>query len=581
MKSKASWLRWGLLLFLLMFFAIGSVISADTAPSSPQPQGKGDVGISANTGYFEDILFEKLGNKERVSFPISKKSVVHVENTSTSSVTVTLDNLFIPTDLKNSQGEGKLTNVVRVLSLQKMDKGSPVAVLTIELQKMVPYRVIEKDRQLVLDFDVSSLQTKNSDLSMSPMSALPGAGTATTPIVSQKAQKAAAFAGSSEKTAKSLLSQKITLDFQEANIKSVLRLMSEQGSVNIVSGDDVKGNVTLYIKDVPWQQALDTILEITGLIKEESGDIVIVRTPAAKNAEDTVRSTLQASKRKLEDDLNTEKSRKGLLQQVMIEAKIVEITDTFSRNLGIQWGYGSSTTVGSGNYPFGILAGTNPPSQTGGLTSLTTGVALTPSALAVNFPAAIAPSIGIVAGSAYSLITAQLSALEQTSNARIISTPRVLTMEDKKAILRQGSEIPVVTPATSTSPATTTYKPAELRLEVQPKITADGRISMIITANNDRPDTANKDLATGNMPVLTNKIDSNVVVNNGDTVVIGGIIQTQDTIQETGVPWLAKIPVLGWLFKQESITKIKKELLIFVTPRIIKDASSQDQARAL
>jgi type IV pilus assembly protein PilQ len=330
MKSKASWPRWVLLQFLLMFLAIGSAISADTAPSSPQPQGKGEVGVAADTGYLEDILFEKLGAKERISFSISKKSAVRVENTSSSSVIVTMDNLFVPNDLKNSQGEGKLTNVVRVLPLQKMDKGSPIAVLTIELQKMVPYRVIEKDRQVIIDFDVSSLQMKNGDSSMPPMSALSGAGTVSAPIAAQrpdgKTQKMAAFASSGldkEKTVKNLMSQKITLDFQEANIKSVLRLMSEQGGVNIVSGDDVKGNVTLYIKDVPWQQALDTILGITGLIKEESGEIIVVRTPAAKNTEDTLRSTMQASKRKLEDDLNTENSRKGLLQQVMIEAKIV------------------------------------------------------------------------------------------------------------------------------------------------------------------------------------------------------------------------------------------------------------------
>ena len=348
--------------------------------------------------------------------------------------------------------------------------------------------------------------------------------------------------------------------------------MSEQGGVNIVSGDDVKGTVTVYIQDLPWDQALDAILGSGGLIKEENGNVILVRTPRAKNLVDTERVLLETTRRKLEDDLILELSKKGLLQQVMIEAKILEINDQFLRSIGIQWGYGSSTTIGSGNYPFGVLAGTNAPSQTGGLTSLTTGVALTPSALAVSFPTTIAPSIGIIAGSAYSLIQAQLSALETQNKSKIISTPRVITMEGKKAIIRQGSEIPVVTPATANSPATTTYKPAELKLEVEPKVTKDNRISMVITANNDRPDTANKDAITGNFPVLTNKIESSVVIKDGDTVVIGGILVTQETKQMNGVPWLADIPILGWLFKQEDLSTLKKELLIFITPRLIKEA---------
>jgi type IV pilus assembly protein PilQ len=117
-------------------------------------------------------------------------------------------------------------------------------------------------------------------------------------------------------------------------------------------------------------------------------------------------------------------------------------------------------------------------------------------------------------------------------------------------------------------------------LEVEPKVTPDKRISMVILASNDRPDVANKDLATGNYPVLTNKVDSNVVVRDGDTVVIGGILTTEEATQTEGVPWLYRIPILGWLFKIEAVTKTKKELLIFVTPRIIKEAGPAEQALA-
>jgi type IV pilus assembly protein PilQ len=128
----------------------------------------------------------------------------------------------------------------------------------------------------------------------------------------------------------------------------------------------------------------------------------------------------------------------------------------------------------------------------------------------------------------------------------------------------------VVTPASANSPATTTYKPAELKLEVTPKITDDGRISMTISATNNRPNRAEKDPATGNMPIFTNQVDSKVVIRDGDTIVIGGVLKSEEAKTDAGVPWIYKVPVLGWLFKQENIERTKRELLIFVTPKIVK-----------
>jgi len=128
----------------------------------------------------------------------------------------------------------------------------------------------------------------------------------------------------------------------------------------------------------------------------------------------------------------------------------------------------------------------------------------------------------------------------------------------------------VVTPGTANNPPTTTYKQATLKLEVTPEIKSDDHVLMTIKAKNDRPNKAEKDLNTGNMPIYTNSVDSKVVVKDGDTIVIGGILKTEDSKVTYGVPWLSQIPVLGWLFKYDDITKTKRELLIFVTPRIIK-----------
>ena len=148
-------------------------------------------------------------------------------------------------------------------------------------------------------------------------------------------------------------------------------------------------------------------------------------------------------------------------------------------------------------------------------------------------------------------------------------------MEGVKATIKQGSEIPYVTPASGTSPATISFKEALLKLEVTPKITDDGKISMEIKANNDQPDYtnyANKVTGVDNPIIKKSEIDSKVVVQNGDTIVIGGIIKNSESKDVNGLPWLQKIPVLGWLFKTENTTKDKTQLLIFITPKILQGA---------
>jgi type IV pilus assembly protein PilQ len=209
------------------------------------------------------------------------------------------------------------------------------------------------------------------------------------------------------------------------------------------------------------------------------------------------------------------------------------------------------------------------------MTKLTTGVSLTPDALALNFPSTVlAPSIGIIVGGANAVLNARISALEATSQGKVISAPRVLIADDEKAVIEQGEEIPVITPATANTPASTTYKPAVLRLEVKPKIIVDDYLLLTIQAKNDRANRADRDPNTGNMPIFTSKIDSKVAVRDGDTIVIGGVKKTADEKGTTGLPWLSSIPVLGWLFKAETVDKSTQELLIFVTPRIMNKAAT-------
>jgi type IV pilus assembly protein PilQ len=173
---------------------------------------------------------------------------------------------------------------------------------------------------------------------------------------------------------------------------------------------------------------------------------------------------------------------------------------------------------------------------------------------AVNFPAAIAsPTIGLVFGGAHGFLETQLAALETNGTGKLISSPKVVTMEGIKAVIKQGVEVPYVTPASGTSPATVSFKEALLKLEVTPKITDEGKISMEITASNNSPDYQNEVL--GNPPIKMSEVESKVVISDGETVVVGGVMITDETTQVSGLPWLQKVPVLGWLFKTEDKQK--------------------------
>jgi type IV pilus assembly protein PilQ len=384
----------------------------------------------------------------------------------------------------------------------------------------------------------------------------------------------------------------ISIDFQEADIRSVLRLMAEYGDISIVSSDEVKGNVTLSMKNVPWDQALDTILEVNSLTKKQTDNIITVTTLERKKKDEADKVKAADDKNKADDERKAREQKmlaeKGLLKQVLIEAKIVEASEDFVRTIGVQWGFGTQQTIRAGStYGLGVTGGSNtstanaktqyyPPQI--GFTDPTTSKSLTMAA--VNFPSTVAsPAIGLVFGGATGFLETQLAALETNGTGKLISAPKVVTMEGIKAIIKQGAEVPYTTPASGTSPATVSFKEALLKLEVTPKITDEGKISMEIKASNDSPDYQNE--VQGNPPIKKSEVESKVVISDGDTVVIGGVMETNETLSDSGWPFLQKIPVLGWLFKTEDKETHKKQLLIFVTPKILKGDTFKESAEKI
>ncbi|MCX7982878.1 MAG: hypothetical protein N2572_08220 [Syntrophales bacterium] len=494
------------------------------------------VGVAAaEVAYVEGIEFTRSGAKERVTVSLSQP--VKVSYTTTpEEVSLRLDNCSAPEDMRRRMGEGKLT-VVQYAVAEQINEGANRWVrLKIGWKKAIPFKVSEEGKKVIVEFFAASEPTVGRD-------------------------------------------DKISVDFQKADIRAVFRLLAEQTGRNIAVSPEVKGEVTLTMKNVPWERVIDTVAETHGLVKREQDGIILImsyekvkKDEAEKRAAEESRVKAEEFKREVQ---KKEAAEKGKTRQILIEAKILETSSNFSRTLGVQWGGAFRGSFGGGNYSYGFAGGTTTVSTP--VTQLTpTSIALVSAAtsagpLAVNFAStALNPSFGVIVGGANAVLNARINVAEADGTGKVLSAPRVVIADGEKAIIEQGEQIPVVTPATSTNPASTTYKDAVLRLQVKPTVIVDDYILLEILAQNDRANKAEKDPATGNMPIYTSKVDSRIAIKDGDTVVIGGVRKTEESEGVTGVPWLSKIPVLGWLFKSEEITKTSRELLIFITPRILK-----------
>ena len=522
-----------------------------------------------NTGYLENVLFEKFPGRERVSLVVSEQPLLGTPTIQAdNSLLIRLENLFAPGNMRENVGEGQLLNVVGVRAQQQTGAGKQWVNLRVSLKEKVPYSIRQEGKLIVIDFNISSIEEK--------LLAKQRAAEKAKEVQAEKKEQEILSTG----TARRYTDRIVSLDFQEADIKSVLRLMSEYGNLSIISGDDVKGKVTLTMKNVPWTQALDAILEIHGLTKKQMGNVVSVMTLERKKKDEADKKQAEEEVKKAEDARKARELEilieKGKLRQILIEAKIVEASEEFVRNLGVQWGFGQHGS--SRKYGFGFSGATNSLTQTGAKKMVypdqitwTDGASTNPLYMAaVNFPSSVlGPTFGLVFGGAKGFIETQLQAMEATTQGKVISSPKVVTMDNVKAIIKQGDDVPYVTPSSGNSPATVTFKEAILSLEVKPRITDEGRISMEIKATNDTPDYAQGEKLQGNPPIRKNEVESKIVVQDGDTVVIGGVSRHQDDKVESGLPWLYKVPVLGWLFKTQNITKQKRQLLIFITPKIM------------
>jgi len=413
----------------------------------------------------------------------------------------------------------------------------------------------------------------------------------------------------------------VSLDFQGADLRAVLRTFSEISGLNLVIDPTIQGTVDVALRDVPWDQALDIILRanklgyvvdgtivriapLTVLADEESqrrkltdeqalaGELrVLTRSLSYARAEDlrtlltqtvlSQRGSIQFDQRTntlIINDLADRLERaNGLIAtldrpepQVEIEARIVTTTRDFARNLGIQWGFGARASTALGNtLPFSFPNQANLGGRTGGEQSSSGRDFTDATQTAINMGVAPATSaIGLALGSVNGAVNVDvaLSALERTGQGRILSTPRVSTQNNIEAEITQGVQIPIQTVANNT--VTVTFRDAALTLRVTPQITATNTVIMRISVENASPDFSRA--INGIPPIDTQRALTQVLVGDGDTTVIGGIYVSREQAAQDRTPGLHRIPLLGWLFQRNEFSDESRELLIFITPKITR-----------
>jgi type IV pilus assembly protein PilQ len=411
--------------------------------------------------------------------------------------------------------------------------------------------------------------------------------------------------------------EKLSLNFQDIDVRSVLQLIADFTNLNLVASDTVQGGITLRLQNVPWDQALDLVLKTKGLDKRKIGNVLLVAPAdeiAARERQELEsqkqiadlaplrRELLQVNYAKAADiaklftsvtsaeakvdergSITVDERTNNIIayqtqdrldelrrivaqldipvRQVMIEARIVEANVDYDKSLGVRWG-GSIQNKGNWNTS-GVSNGANASSTIG-----------TPGSTSTNSPFVDLGAVNNTSGIGIAFITdnvlldLELTAMEKTGNGEIVSQPKVVTSDKETAKILKGTEIPYQE-ASSSGATSVSFKEASLSLEVTPQITPDNRIIMEVKVTKDEPDYLNK--VQDVPPIKKNEVNAKVLVNDGETIVIGGVFSNTQSKVVDKVPFLGDVPYLGRLFRRDVVSEKKSELLVFLTPRIMNN----------
>lgn len=562
--------------------------------------------VSKSPATIEMIDFQVVDGTSRIAIKVNGEIVTDQPVKSPGFITITLKNTSLPKNLQRSlETHSFVTPVLRVTPLMVKVKTGTDTKVRIAMRSAAPFETRQEGDMLLIDI-------KNPEELTADKLAIESAGSKFKPArqlvpKSRDEEMSSEFGSASDPSLKQYDSsnkykgRKVTLEFADAEVRKIFQLLSEVSNKNFVLGDDVTGAISLKLVNVPWDQALDIILDTKGLDKREDGNIILIKGKGkfksqAEEEQEIKKAQIKAIELKTEtfsinyadigtiasqftglksdrgtisQDSRTNKvivkdipqilndMRKLLVQldvpekQVMIEARIVEASSSFTRNLGVNWGVhyrdGSASFLGINSLDTGF----------GGLTSAppTSGTGTSPGG-----------SMGISFGTLSSNIQLdmRLNAAASAGMVKIVSTPKVATLNNKTAKITQGQQIPYT--SSTSDKVETKFIEAALSLEVTPHINANGTIGMKIDAKNDSP---GQSTGSGAPPINKKQATTEMLLRDGETTVIGGIYVDSDNTSDDGVPYLMDIPLLGKLFKTNNKTKTKTELLIFITPRIL------------
>ncbi|AEI69145.1 type IV pilus secretin PilQ [Corallococcus macrosporus] len=552
----------------------------------------------------KDLRFEENGAGGRIVMKLSGTAAWKVDRPDPRSAVLTLDSARLPKKLERSLDTSALETPVKMISAFSVPgEGSKVR-LVVAADGAIEEKVSQSGSSLTWRLDVKGVKTE--EVAVAQRTA--GFTTEAPAYAAEGAPQQARYRG-----------KRVSFEFKDIDIQNLLRVIAEISKKNIVVADDVSGRVTIRLRNVPWDQALDLVLRTKALGKEEFGNIIRIAPLKTLEEETRLRLERQRSLKQQEDLMvnlipvnyavatemaarvkdvlsergsvtvdqrtnvlivkdvrsNTERARSLVRNldtqtpQVLIESRIVEANTTFSRSLGVQWGGQARAGQSTGN-PTGLIFPNNL-AVTGGVVGAAAGLPDNPN-FAVNLPVGTGQGVGGAMGFTFGSaggalqLNLRLSAAENEGTVKTISAPKVTTLDNNTARISQGVSIPFS--QTSAQGVNTTFVEARLSLEVTPHITQDGSVLMTINAANNQPDPSSTG-ANGQPSIQRKEANTQVLVKDGDTTVIGGIYVRRGATQTNAVPFLSRIPVLGFLFKNNTESDLRQELLIFITPRIL------------
>ncbi|SEM93461.1 type IV pilus assembly protein PilQ [Stigmatella aurantiaca] len=576
---------------------------AESAPLLAAPSAP--VAAQASVAEVKELTFDESDAGGRVQLKLSSAVTWKVDRPDPRSAVLTLENAKLPRRLERSLDTSALETPVKMISAFSVPGDGHRVRVVVAADGAIDESVTQGSGTLSWNLSVQGVKTEQVAVSQRTA----GFSAEAPSYAAEGAPQQARYRG-----------KRVSFEFKDIEIQNLLRVIAEISKKNIVVADDVSGKVTIRLRNVPWDQALDLILRTKSLGKEEVGNIVRIaplktleeearllqeRRKSMQQQEDllvnlipvnyAVAGDMQARVKDILSDrgsvtvdartnvlivkdvrANIEKARALVRNldtqtpQVLIESRIVEATTSFTRSIGVQWGGRGQASAATGNatglvFPnsFGIFG-----SAGGGAPGGFSG----DPGFAVNLPAPTTlgqgGALGFTFGSAGGALglNLRLSAAESDGFVKTISAPKVTTLDNNTARISQGVSIPFS--QTSANGANTTFVEARLSLEVTPHITQDGSILMSIVAQNNQPDLANTG-ANGQPAIQRKEANTQVLVKDGDTTVIGGIYVRRGGTSSASIPFLSKIPVLGFFFRQTTERDDRQELLIFITPRIL------------